>query len=193
VDGVGTYPPDAHHEAKAQVLLIDDEPTILDLVSRVLLGHGFSVDSALDGGRGLSMVRNRAYGLVVLDLTMPGVDGIATLKGIMAARPSQAVMVLSGRSDLESKVLCLELGAADYLTKPFSMAELLARVRTRLRQSVTSGSERFIRVGSVTLDLQRHAADAGAGCTSCTAPARSARASSCWPRSGTRRSTRAPT
>jgi two-component system OmpR family response regulator len=166
MEGVATFAHDAHtdgSDARTRILLVDDEPTILSFVARILRGHGFTVDCAVDGAQALAMARAGGYELIVLDLVMPGVDGITTLKSIMAVRPEQAVMVLSALGDTDSKVLALELGAGDYLTKPFALAELLARVRTRLRQSVPKRSERFLRVGEVTLDLQRHSADAGNG------------------------------
>jgi DNA-binding response OmpR family regulator len=146
-----------------RVLLIDDEPSILRFVYRGLRLHGFDVDCATDGLRGLDMVRTGGYDLLLLDLVMPGVDGIATLGMIMAAKPEQSVMVLSALSDVGSKVRCFELGAADYVTKPFAMEELLARVRARLRQPSAPGGELLIRAGGVGLDLRRHLADAGAG------------------------------
>jgi DNA-binding response OmpR family regulator len=119
---------------QGRILVIDDEPNILRFVSRALRGHGFEVDCAADGLRGLEMIRTGGYGLIVLDLVMPGVDGVATLRTMMAAKPEQPVMVLSALTDVESKVRCLELGAADYVTKPFALEELLARVRARLRR-----------------------------------------------------------
>jgi two-component system OmpR family response regulator len=167
MEGVAAYAHDAQTAAPAaartRILLIDDEPTILSFVSRILRGHGFAVDCAADGAQGLAMIRETRYALVVLDMVMPGVDGASTLRGIMAARPEQPVLVLSALSDTDSKVQALEMGAGDYLTKPFALAELLARVRTRLRQSVSPENERFLRVGPVTLDLQRHSADSGDG------------------------------
>lgn len=147
----------------ARILVVDDEPSICSFVSRALRSHGFDVHTASDGRRALELVRNGDHGLVILDLVMPELDGMAALRGIVAARPEQPVLVLSALTDVESKVRCLELGAADYLTKPFALAELLARVRTRLRQAAAPASERFIRVGHLTLDVQRHVAEAGAG------------------------------
>jgi DNA-binding response OmpR family regulator len=153
-------PPDV---AQGRILVIDDEPRVLRFVSRALRGHGFHVDCAADGLRGLEMARSGGYGLIVLDLLMAGVDGVATLKTIMAAKPAQPVMVLSALSTVEPKVRCLELGAADYLTKPFALEELLARIRVRLRQPAPPGTELVISAGRVRLDLQRHVADAGEG------------------------------
>jgi two-component system OmpR family response regulator len=146
-----------------RILLIDDEPSILRFVYRGLRLHGFDVDCATDGVHGLDMARTGDYDLLVLDLVLPDVDGISTLGMIMAARPEQTVMVLSALSDVESKVRCLELGAVDYVTKPFALEELLARIRARLRQPSASAGELFIRAGGIRLDLRRHVADAGTG------------------------------
>jgi DNA-binding response OmpR family regulator len=147
----------------ARILVVDDEPNISSFVSRALRGHGYTVTTAPDGRQALELFRGGEYGLVVLDLVMPEVDGIAALRSILLTRPGQSVLVLSARTDVESKVRCLELGAVDYLTKPFALAVLLARVRARLRHAAEPPSERFIRVGRLTLDLQRHVADAGSG------------------------------
>lgn len=169
MEGVATYAHDAQMAgtapagARTRILLIDDEPTILSFVSRILRGHGFSVDCAADGAQGLAMIREHRYALVVLDMVMPGVDGASTLRGIMAARPEQPVLVLSALSDTDSKVQALEMGAGDYLTKPFALAELLARVRARVRYPAALPLDRFMRVGGVELDLVRRVADAGRG------------------------------
>src|SRR3954467_3027852 len=117
-----------------RVLVIDDEPKIADFVSRALSANGLSVDSATEGARGLELARTGQYDLVILDLMMPGVNGMGVLRGTIEARPGQRVLVLSALGDVDSKVRCLEVGAADYLTKPFALAELVARVWARLRQ-----------------------------------------------------------
>lgn len=147
----------------ARVLLVDDERRIVSFVSRALSAEGFEVDSALDGIRGLELARTGRYELVVLDLLLPGQDGVSVLRNLMESRPDQRVLVLSALSDVNSKVRCLQLGASDYLPKPFSLAELLARVRARLRQPASGPDERFLDVGSVRLDLMRRMADAGGG------------------------------
>jgi len=147
----------------ARVLLVDDEPRIVSFVSRALSAEGFQVDSALDGIRGLELARTGRYQLVVLDLLLPGRDGVSVLRDLMESRPGQRVLVLSALSDVDSKVRCLELGASDYLPKPFSLAELLARIRARLRQPASGPDDRFLNVGSVRLDLVRRVADAGGG------------------------------
>ena len=139
----------------ARVLVIDDEPRIANFVSRALTAEGFRVDAASDGIRGLELARSGRYELVVLDILLPGRDGVSVLRDLMEVRPEQRVLILSALSDVQSKVECLELGASDYLPKPFALAELLARVRARLRQPASGPGGRFLRSGAVTLDLVR--------------------------------------
>ena len=99
----------------------------------------------------------------MLDLLLPSLDGVTVLQEIMEARPSQRVLVLSALSDVETKVRCLEFGASDYVSKPFSLAELLARIRARLRQPASGPEQQLLDVRRVTLDLTRRVADSGAG------------------------------
>ncbi|HEV8420518.1 MAG TPA: response regulator transcription factor [Actinomycetota bacterium] len=142
-----------------RVLLVDDEPRIVSFISRALSAEGLGVDSAHDGFRALELARSHRYELVVLDLLLPGLDGISVLQGILDSRPEQRVLILSALSDVDSKVRCLELGASDYLPKPFALAELLARVRARLRQPEAPAAPRLLSGGRVTLDLVRRVAD----------------------------------
>jgi two-component system OmpR family response regulator len=145
-------------EPQAAILLVDDEPNVVRFLARALLSHGYVVDRAGDGAHGLALARTGHYQLIVLDLALPDVSGLTTLRAIKAAVPDQPVLVLSGLSDVESKVRSLELGASDYMTKPFALAELIARVRARLRESAAPPTERFMRIGDVTLDQERHTA-----------------------------------
>ena len=147
----------------ARVLVVDDEPRIVSFVARALAAQGFSVDGVYDGARALELARTGAYELVVLDLLLPGLDGVSVLRGIMESRPEQRVLVLSALSDVESKVGCLELGASDYLAKPFALSELVARVRARVREPAPGPAPRILRAGRITLDLVRRVADAGEG------------------------------
>ena len=143
----------------SRLLMIDDEPGIRRLVSRTLSSAGFEVDCAADGRRGLDMAREGRHELVLLDLMLPGLDGVSVLRSLLAERPAQRVLILSAVGDVTSKVRCLELGAADYLPKPFAVAELVARVRARLRQPVPEPDARWLRVGGVTLDTTRRTAE----------------------------------
>lgn len=145
------------------VLVVDDEPRIVSFVSRALSAEGFQVDGVLDGARGLDLARTGKYELVVLDLLLPSMGGVSVLQELMEARPSQRVLILSALSDVETKVRCLEVGASDYLSKPFSLAELVARIRARLRQPASGPEQRMLRLRTVTLDLTRRVASSVAG------------------------------
>src|SRR3954465_10533646 len=123
------------------VLVIDDEPRIAEFVSRALAENGLTAQVAPDGAIGLSLARAEAFDLLVLDLMMPGINGQGVLRNVVRAHPQQRVLVLSALSDVESKVRCLELGAADYLVKPFALAELVARVWARLRDVEPGGGD----------------------------------------------------
>jgi two-component system copper resistance phosphate regulon response regulator CusR len=146
----------------ARVLLIDDEIRILNFVSRALRSEGFEVDTAADGTLGLEMAISRPYDVIVLDLLMPGMDGSMVLRRIMERRADQPVIVLSALGDPDSKVGCLDLGADDYLTKPFSLDELIARIKARIRAAARTTLTRMT-AGRVVLDVIRRAADAGYG------------------------------
>jgi len=146
-----------------RILVIDDEPRIVHFISRALEAEGYGVDAAYDGEHGLELARQGRHELVLLDLLLPAMNGVSVLKGILKARPDQRVLVLSALSDVQSKVRCLELGASDYLPKPFALAELLARVRARLRQPASAPPERALHAGGVTLELMRRTADTGNG------------------------------
>lgn len=145
---------------RARVLLVDDEQAIRTALGRALVAEGLAIDLADSGSEGLRRALAEAYDLVILDLLMPGMDGLAVLRELLRDRPWQTVMVLSCLADVRSKVDCLELGARDYLTKPFSLAELLARVRNQLR------GDRFdqvMSVGDLRLHVGRMEADVGRG------------------------------
>jgi two-component system, OmpR family, response regulator len=146
----------------ARILLIDDEPRILNFVARELTAQGYDVGTASDPSLGLSMATAETYDLVILDLLMPGLDGRDVLHRMLTRNPNQAVIVLSALGDPDSKVMCLELGAEDYLAKPFSIDELLARVRARLRRSGERNGT-VLHAGRLLLDVVRREADVGSG------------------------------
>jgi len=144
------------------ILVIDDEERILTFVRRGLEAEGFSVVQASDGREGLRLALSRSFDLVVLDLVMPGLTGADVLRRIVERKPTQSVLVLSALSDTASKVTCLELGAEDYVAKPFSFDELLARVRARLRAASRPGPT-TLTGGRISLDMIRRRADLGDG------------------------------
>lgn len=149
----------------SKVLVVDDEPKIVSFVTRALSARGFDVDAAENGLDALELIRMGGYAVVVLDLRLPDVDGVDVLRRTLEERPDQQVIVLSALPDVETKVRCLDIGAADYITKPFSLTELIARVRRRVRQRALDG-ERFLRAGRLVLDLRNRAADVGEGMVS---------------------------
>jgi DNA-binding response OmpR family regulator len=152
--------------ARRRILVVDDEPQIRGMVIRALESAGYAIDSAADGHAGLSLALAGDYHLVILDLVMPHADGRDIISHLRRQRPDEAVLVLSCLSDVTTKVACLDLGAHDYLTKPFSIDELLARVRVQLRGEHQAGEHQpgdVIRAGHLILDLGRMQADAGVG------------------------------
>lgn len=138
-----------------RLLVVDDEPRIGAFLDRGLSAHGFRVDVAATGSDGVSRAESSTYDLIVLDLLLPDTDGVAVLRRLTSTTPRQRVLVLSAIDAVDSKVRCLEAGAVDYLPKPFSLAELVARINRRLGEPVGPSPSRWLRVGDLALDLQR--------------------------------------
>jgi len=145
-----------------RILLVEEEARSGSLVARALSTAGYAVDCVSTGADGLKHARSNGYDLVLLELALPDVDGRVILQRLLATRPGQAVLVMSRRADVTTKVECLDLGARDYLTKPFALDELAARVRVQLRGG-GHGRVETISNGGLTLDLQRLQADSGHG------------------------------
>ena len=136
------------------ILLIEDEPRILAFLRRGLEAQGYAVDWAADGVEGLRRIRAHRYDLVVLDLLLPKLDGFAVLRELRSSAPGLPVLILSARSDLQTKLRGFELGARDYMAKPFSLEELLARIRVQLCALREGLEERsIVRSGPLELDL----------------------------------------
>jgi DNA-binding response OmpR family regulator len=154
VDGTGDLAPGP------RVLLIDDEEAIRVGVGRALTAEGLETDLAEDGAEGLLRASAGRYDLIILDLLMPSGDGRFVLRQLVDEQPGRAVLVLSCLADVRCKVDCFELGARDYLTKPFSLDELIARVRNQLRSDPL---DRVIRAGSLRVHVGRMEADIGRG------------------------------
>lgn len=144
-----------------RILVIEDEPRILAFVSRGLEAEGFTVDAAGDGADGLRRAVLEDYDLVVLDLLLPRLDGLAVLRELHQRRPELPVVIVSARADLETKLRGFGLGACDYVSKPFSFDELLARVRAQLRRGHWGGDGTVVSAGALTLDLARRQARLG--------------------------------
>lgn len=137
-----------------RILIIDDEPKIVEICRDYLKAAGFDVVSALDGPGGLEKWRREKPDLVILDLMLPGMDGLDVCRE-MRKEGSTPVIMLTARVEETDKLIGLELGADDYITKPFSPRELVARVRTVLRRVQADATAEVIRAGGITLDRTR--------------------------------------
>jgi two-component system, OmpR family, response regulator len=137
----------------SRILVIDDEPNICQMLARILTRAGHHVGTASDGLSGVALARNSQWDLVILDLLLPDIPGSAVLSAILAGSPEQRVMILSCAGDTDTRVECLERGAVDFITKPFSTRELMARVRSRLDLPHLATTEGLIESGALRLDL----------------------------------------
>jgi DNA-binding response OmpR family regulator len=140
------------------ILVIEDERRLANLIRRALEEEGHVVDVAHDGAEGLDVATATDYDLLVLDLMLPHVDGIEIAKRLRASHNDVRILMLTARDAVEDRVDGLESGADDYLMKPFSFSELLARVRALSRRQVQAQAETELRSGSLVLDLARHEA-----------------------------------
>jgi two-component system, OmpR family, copper resistance phosphate regulon response regulator CusR len=136
-----------------KLLIVEDEPKTADYLKRGLSEAGFVADIARTGTDGLHLALTESYDLVILDVMLPGVDGWEVLRSVRAAGSDTPVLFLTARDDVDDRVRGLELGADDYLIKPFSFAELLARVRTLLRRGKTPHALEKLAVADLELDL----------------------------------------
>ncbi len=141
-----------------RVLVVEDDERLARLLTRVLTGSGLTVHWAPNGTEGLDIALRGDFDLVVLDLVLPGIDGAQVLRRLVGERPHQRILVLSGACEVANRVACLEAGAEDFLGKPFAVAELLARVRARMRVAAATPAEDYLTVGQVRLDLRLHRA-----------------------------------
>jgi DNA-binding response OmpR family regulator len=144
-----------------RILVVEDEARILAFLTRGLEAEGYTVVAADNGRDGLALATAGRWDLVVLDLLLPGLSGLQVLRELHRARPQLPVLILSARSDLQTKLRGFELGATDYVAKPFSLDELLARVRVQLRVARPVEDEHLLRAGRVALDLARRQARIG--------------------------------
>jgi len=144
------------------LLIVEDERRIASFLARGLSREGHSVQCVADGEAALAAVAREVPALVILDVMLPGRDGLDVLRELMAMEPSLPVMMLSARSDPETKVAALRAGAVDYVAKPFSFDELLERVRIHLRRSAELDPG-ILTAHGVRLDMKRRVADFGEG------------------------------
>jgi DNA-binding response OmpR family regulator len=143
-----------------EILIVEDEAGIADFLARGLEAEGYGVTVATDGIAGERLALSFATDLVVLDRMLPGRDGIEVLAAIRRAKPALPVILLTAKAEVADRVEGLDLGATDYVTKPFAFDELLARIRARFRES-GNGSETSLEVAGIRLDLLTREAGRG--------------------------------
>ena len=146
---------------KAHILIVDDDPRITDLLRRVLAYEGYSVASAASGSEALNRSLERPPDLVVLDIMLPGLDGLEVAQRLRAAGDNVPILMLTARDTVADRVKGLETGADDYLVKPFAPEELVARVKALLRRSQEERHE-VLRFADVELDTGTRVAHRGA-------------------------------
>ncbi len=146
--------------ANEQILIVEDEETIRELLTMALESEGYHVLASADGEAGLEMARKRQPDLILLDLMLPGVDGLTVCRTLAADAATRAipVVMLTARSEESDIVLGLEVGACDYITKPFNRKILIARIRAHLRRVREAGDSREVRHAGLLLDIEAHTA-----------------------------------
>lgn len=143
-----------------RVLVVEDEKKVASFIKQGLEEEGYAVDVAPDGEEGLGMALDRVHDLVILDIHLPRMDGLRVLQELRKDKVTTPVLLLTVRANIEDKVLGLDAGADDYLTKPFAFEELLARVRALLRRRAEAEPP-VLRIADLTLDPARHVVTRG--------------------------------
>lgn len=144
-----------------KILVVEDETKTGDYLRQGLSEAGFVVDLARDGLDGLHLALTETYDLAILDVMLPGIDGWQVMQGIRKSDKDLPVLFLTAKDDIDDRVKGLELGADDYLVKPFAFAELLARVRTLLRRGTRTQQPDVLRAIDLELDLMRRRVSRG--------------------------------
>lgn len=142
------------------ILIVEDEKLIAQMIKRGLRSPKQRITLAYDGESALNLVMNEDFDLIVIDIMLPKMDGRALLKEVRRVKPEIPIIMLTAKDDLESKVKSFEEGADDYVTKPFALKELRARVKAQLRRRQEWQSH-ILKMGNLTLDLRTHRAELG--------------------------------
>jgi len=142
----------------SRVLIVDDEPSIRKALHITLSALGFEVEEAAGGEQAVAFVRTEHYDAALLDINMPGIGGIETCRSLRRLEPHLPILMLTVREDAEDKIEALDAGADDYITKPFHVGELVARVRAAVRRSraTENSKDAVIVIGDIELDIARH-------------------------------------
>ncbi len=141
-----------------KLLIVEDEKRLCQTVAKHLKADGYTVDTCYDGSDALDYINGTEYDALILDIMLPGLDGISLLRTIRARKIKTPVLLLTAKSSVADKVEGLDSGADDYLTKPFALDELSARIRVLIRRSGVERADNSITVGPLTLDTERKTA-----------------------------------
>lgn len=148
-----TSKPDSPEEKLVRLLLVEDEPAAAQMLAKGLREHGYAVDLAADGEEGLEKIHINQYDLVILDVVLPHKDGFAVCRELRSAGSSVPVFMLTARDEVEDRIAGLNLGADDYLTKPYEYREVLARVQALLRRGPMAYLD-VIEIGDLRIELK---------------------------------------
>ena len=141
-----------------KALLVEDDVTIAEFIARGLKEAGFTVDHAADGDAGLAMATSTPHDVAIVDLMLPGLDGLSLIRSMRARHVGTPVLILSAKHTVDDRVTGLDAGGDDYLIKPFAFTELLARVQALIRRASGAPASNSLTVGDLTLDLRSRAA-----------------------------------
>src|SRR6476646_10360533 len=141
------------HDRRVHVLLVEDDSTIADFVEKGLREAGLAVDHAADGRDGLQRAIDGRYDAAIVDVMLPGLDGLSVIDALRARGVRTPVLILSAKRSVDDRVRGLQAGGDDYLTKPFAFAELLARVQALIRRATGTPEPTRLATGDLTLDL----------------------------------------
>ncbi len=145
----------------SHILIVEDEPEIAGFLKRGLMLEGFTTEISRDGHTALAAARDRPPDLIVLDLMLPGLDGLEVARRIRSTMPKLPIIMLTARDAVPDRVAGLEAGADDYLIKPFAFEELLARIRVQLRRQPQEGQATVLRYGNLVMDTAAHSTSIG--------------------------------
>jgi DNA-binding response OmpR family regulator len=144
-----------------RILIIEDDVRIASFIQTGLKAAGYAVAHAADGETGLALARDERFDLAILDLMLPGLDGLSVLQALRADGSRMPVIILSAKRSVDDRIRGLQAGGDDYLTKPFSFSELLARIQAMLRRNAPAPDTRFLETSGLKLDLLSRQASAG--------------------------------
>lgn len=139
-----------------RLLLIEDDKKISSFIEKGLKESGFSVDVAYEGVEGLSLILSQSYDVAIVDIMLPGLDGLAIIEKMRQRGVQIPVLILSARQSVDDRIHGLQTGGDDYMVKPFSFSELLARVQALIRRDKTATATTRLQVGPLQMDLLRH-------------------------------------